>query len=72
MFIKRSSNQPRSQGFSLEGRRGGKKRRWENALMPTFRFRVDGKLCENGAFENVFRAKPTFSTFSGVLQTGPK
>ena len=43
----------------------------ENELKPTFRFRVDGKLCENGAFENVFIARPV-SNFAGVVQMWPK
>ena len=48
-----------------------KPEKFENALTQTFRFRVDGKLCENGAFENVFIARPV-SNFAGVVQTGPK
>ena len=47
-----------------------KPEKFENELKPTFRFRVDGKLCENGAFENVFIASPV-SNFACVLQTGP-
>ena len=44
---------------------------FENALTPTFRFCMDGKLCENGTFENVFIARPV-SNFAGAVQTGPK
>lgn len=35
--------------------------KFENALTPTFRFRVVGKYFDNGVFENVFKFRRRFT-----------